>query len=174
MSKLKIPTVSTASEDDLFEPAVVMPAIDQDVPHPGNKKPPEMSAEQELEVRTNTIKAIADINGDDITPSKEHQEQAKDLAREMMSNKKLKPEFVDRKEALKDKPVLKARTTVYNDLHDPATARWMLERKRKQEFSTLQNTKHSGEIKNKLEISDDKFGKLLKSGRKKRRSSKAS
>jgi hypothetical protein len=93
MSKLKIPTVSTASEDDLFEPAVVMPAIDQDVPHPGNKKPPEMSAEQELEVRTNTIKAIADINGDDITPSKEHQEQAKDLAREMMTNKKLKPEF---------------------------------------------------------------------------------
>jgi hypothetical protein len=93
MSKLKIPTVSTASEDDLFEPAVVMPAIDQDVPHPGTKKPPEMSAEQELEVRTNTIKAIADINGDDITPSKEHQEQAKDLAREMMTNKKLKPEF---------------------------------------------------------------------------------
>jgi hypothetical protein len=70
-----------------------MPAIDQDVPHPGNKKPPEMSTEQELEVRTNTIKAIADINGDDITPSKEHQEQAKDLAREMMTNKKLKPEF---------------------------------------------------------------------------------
>jgi len=94
MSKLKIPKVSAASEDDLFEPAVVMPAIDQDVAYPQtNKKPPAMTAEQELEVRTNTIKTVADINGEDITPSKEHQEQAKDLAREMMTNKKLKPEF---------------------------------------------------------------------------------
>jgi len=97
MSKLKIPTVSTASPNDLYEPAVVMPAIDSDVLYPTKTKKtlPPMSPEKELEVRSNTIKTIADINGDDITPSKEHQEQAKDLAREMMTNKKLKPEFAE-------------------------------------------------------------------------------
>jgi len=97
MSKLKIPTVSTASPDDLFEPAVVMPAVDSDVPYPTHTKKalPSMTPEQELEVRSNTIKTVADINGEDITPSKEHQEQAKDIAREMMTNKKLKPEFAE-------------------------------------------------------------------------------
>ena len=52
-----------------------------------------MTTEEELRVRSTTIKTIADLNGEDIQPSREHQEQAKELAREMMTNKKLKPEF---------------------------------------------------------------------------------
>lgn len=45
------------------------------------------------------------------------------------------PEFCDRKELLKEKPVLKARNTVINNLGEDETARWYLERKKKLEFS---------------------------------------
>lgn len=95
MSKLKIPTLTPADESDLFEPSVVMPAIDRDVKVPTNAREaiPPMTTEEELRVRSTTIKTIADLNGEDIQPSREHQEQAKELAREMMTNKKLKPEF---------------------------------------------------------------------------------
>lgn len=48
------------------------------------------------------------------------------------------PEFVDRKEALKEKPILKARQTVVRALDDPKDAQWFLERKRKEEFSLRQ------------------------------------
>ena len=98
MSKLKIPQLSPAKESDLIEgPVCVMPQVEPDIRIPKSKKEaiPEMTPEQELKVRSTTIKELADINGEDITPSKEHQEQAQDLAREMMTNKKLKPEFAN-------------------------------------------------------------------------------
>ena len=44
------------------------------------------------------------------------------------------PEISERKEALKEKPILKARQTVIKDLDTPSTAQWYLERKRKNEF----------------------------------------
>jgi hypothetical protein len=48
------------------------------------------------------------------------------------------PEFVDRKERLKESLVLKARTVIANSLNnkDENTAKWYLERKKKDEFST--------------------------------------
>jgi len=98
VSKLKIPQLSPAEESDLIdEPASVMPQVESDIRIPKSKKEaiPEMTTEQELKVRTTTIKELSDIKGEDITPSKEHQEQAQELAREMMTNKKLKPEFAD-------------------------------------------------------------------------------
>jgi hypothetical protein len=48
------------------------------------------------------------------------------------------PGFRDRKEGLKDRPVLKARRTVVEDLEKPESAKWYLERKRKNEFSQKQ------------------------------------
>jgi len=95
VSKLKIPKLSPSEESDLFEAAVIMPAIEEDVPIPRSQKEavPETTLEKEIEVRSNTIKTIADLNNDDISPSREHQEQAGVLAREVMTNKKLKPEF---------------------------------------------------------------------------------
>ena len=51
-----------------------------------------------------------------------------------------KPEFTDRKEALKQKPILKARQTLVKSLEDPVNAKWLLERKRKNEFSTKTET----------------------------------
>jgi hypothetical protein len=74
-----------------------MPQVEPNIRIPKSKKEaiPEMTTEQELKVRTTTIKELSDIKGEDITPSKEHQEQAQEIAREMMTNKKLKPEFAD-------------------------------------------------------------------------------
>ena len=48
------------------------------------------------------------------------------------------PKFVDRKEQLKEKLVLKARTVIAEALNrkDENTAKWYLERKAKNEFST--------------------------------------
>jgi len=60
------------------------------------------------------------------------------------------PEFTDRKEALKEKPILKARQTIVKALDDPKDAQWFLERKRKNEFSVKQELEHSGEIKQTL------------------------
>ncbi len=95
MSKIRIPQLTPAEESDLIDPVSVMPEVEADIPMPKSKKEaiPEMTSERELKIRSTTIKELADINGEDITPSKEHQEQAQELAREMMTNKKLKPEF---------------------------------------------------------------------------------
>lgn len=46
------------------------------------------------------------------------------------------PEFSERKEALKLKPILKARETVVKALDDPEHAKWYLSRKAKNEFGT--------------------------------------
>jgi len=53
------------------------------------------------------------------------------------------PEFQERKAELKENPVLKARTTIYENLHNPNTAQWYLERKKKDEFSQKTEVDHS-------------------------------
>lgn len=49
---------------------------------------------------------------------------------------KANPEFLQEKEALKQKPILKAKKTIEQSLDDPKNAQWYLERKKKDEFST--------------------------------------
>jgi len=62
------------------------------------------------------------------------------------------PEYTDRKEALKQKPILKARQTVVKALDDADNAQWYLERKNKKEFSSRQEIDIQGELKiSKLE-----------------------
>lgn len=66
----------------------------------------------------------------------------------LYSYQKEHPEFVERKEALKEKMIFAARTVIANSLadNDKDTAKWLLERKRKQEFSTrIENTGADGE-----------------------------
>jgi HEAT repeat protein len=74
---------------------VVVPHIEDDVPIPKNAKEalPNMSTQEELEARTNTIKMLADIQDENIEPSKENMEEAEILAEEMMANPELKPDF---------------------------------------------------------------------------------
>jgi hypothetical protein len=45
------------------------------------------------------------------------------------------PEFCQRKELLKENPVLKARSVIVNSLSDPETSKWYLERKTRGEFN---------------------------------------
>ncbi len=61
------------------------------------------------------------------------------------------PEFIERKEALKERPILKARQTVVKALDNPSDAQWYLERKAKKEFANRQEYDMSG----KLEINYD-------------------
>lgn len=50
------------------------------------------------------------------------------------------PEYVQRKQALKQSPFLKARRTIVNSLDDPKNAQWYAERKLKAEFSQHSTT----------------------------------
>ena len=50
---------------------------------------------------------------------------------------KRNPEYAERFEALRQKPVLKARETVIKDLVNPSGAQWYLTRKKKAEFGAM-------------------------------------
>lgn len=63
------------------------------------------------------------------------------------------PEFVERKEALKETPILKARRTVVKALEDPSHAFKFLERKKRGEFGPTLDL--SGEVKVSKIISID-------------------
>ena len=52
-----------------------------------------MTINEELNIRAETIKAVADIKGEDIKPTYSNIKDAEDLAKEMMKNPLLKPEF---------------------------------------------------------------------------------
>ena len=74
---------------------VVVPHIEDNVPIPKNAKEalPDMSTQEELEARTNTIKVIADIQDENIEPTEEYMVHSEELATEMMQNPELKPDF---------------------------------------------------------------------------------
>lgn len=55
--------------------------------------------------------------------------------------KEINPEFVVKKEELKDKPILKAKQTVVRDLDKVESAKWYLEKKKKDEFGNVQEIK---------------------------------
>lgn len=57
------------------------------------------------------------------------------------------PEYVDRKERLKQNPFFKARQSILSGITDSADiALKFMERKKKDEFGTKQNIEHSGNI----------------------------
>lgn len=53
-------------------------------------------------------------------------------------------DFSDRVEALRSRPIMKARKTIVDSLEDVDGAQWYLERKRKREFST--RVEHADEV----------------------------
>ena len=74
---------------------IIMPPIEERVPVPKNAKEalPNMSPQEELTMRSNTIKLVSDLVEESIEPTTEDVEHAEELAREMMINPELKPEF---------------------------------------------------------------------------------
>ncbi len=74
---------------------VIVPNIEEDIPLPVSAMDalPDMSPQQEIEMRAKTIKLISDLNGVAIEPTEEHINQARDLAKQMITNPAMRPEF---------------------------------------------------------------------------------
>ena len=74
---------------------VMVPHIEEDIALPKNAREalPEMSPEEELSMRSNTVKLISDLAGENIEPTKENMEEAEEVAKSMMKNPELKPDF---------------------------------------------------------------------------------
>jgi hypothetical protein len=74
----------------------MMPNIEEDVPLPKNAKDamPELGMEEELQVRVETVKTIADLKGEPIPDaSPKEQQQAVDFVKRVMTDPNFKPEY---------------------------------------------------------------------------------
>jgi hypothetical protein len=65
---------------------VIIPYVENDIPLPKNAKEalPDMSAQEELTMRAQTIKLVSDLADENIEPNTENMEHAESLAKEMM------------------------------------------------------------------------------------------
>ena len=72
-----------------------LPEIEENIPLPANatEAMPVLSPTEELEMRARTIKLLSDITGQPIVPDTEDVKVANELAKEMMENPKLRPEY---------------------------------------------------------------------------------
>jgi len=74
---------------------MIVPPIEENIPLPENAKEafPELTATQELEMRANVIKLMSDLTGQEIAPTKENADQAKEIAKNMMANPAYRPDY---------------------------------------------------------------------------------
>lgn len=87
--------VNTNNEGAFADMDQIMPNIEENIPLPQNAKEafPDLSPAEELQMRANVIKLMSDLTGQELTPTKENADQAKDLARQMAQDPKHRPEF---------------------------------------------------------------------------------
>jgi len=74
---------------------ILVPPIEENIPLPENAKEafPDLTAEQELQMRANVIKLMSDLTGQELSPTKENAEEAKKIAREMINNPQYRPDY---------------------------------------------------------------------------------
>lgn len=74
---------------------ILVPPIEENIPLPENAKEafPDLSAEQELQMRANVIKLMSDLTGQELSPTQANADEAKSIAREMINNPKYKPDY---------------------------------------------------------------------------------
>ena len=91
----EIDQTSSLDSTPMHVNALVVPIIEDQIPIPKSQKEalPEMTTDEEINVRAETIKTIADINGEPIEPTDENVEEAHKIAKQMMENPETKPEF---------------------------------------------------------------------------------
>ena len=72
-----------------------MPYIEENIPLPKNASDafPDLSPSEELTMRANVVKLMSDLTGNPLVPSQENADQAKALARQMISDPTLRPDF---------------------------------------------------------------------------------
>lgn len=72
-----------------------IPDIEENVPLPRNATEalPDLTPAEELEMRARTIKLVADMMGQPITPTADDMRQAEDLAQKMMSDPNMRPDY---------------------------------------------------------------------------------
>jgi len=92
---MQMPNTDKNQQDSGSSHVIIVPNIEDDVPLPKDSKDamPDMSVADELNMRAKTIKEIADIKNENIEPGYSDVEDAEELAKEMMQNPDLKPEF---------------------------------------------------------------------------------
>lgn len=73
----------------------LVPYIDETVPLPANAAEalPELSPAEELSMRVRTIKLISDLTGQPIIPNEQDKGAAEEMARKMMEDPDLRPEY---------------------------------------------------------------------------------
>jgi ribosomal protein L7/L12 len=73
----------------------LVPPIEENIPLPENAKEafPDLSPAEELQQRANVVKLMSDMTGQVLTPSKENVEEATELAKQMISDPALRPDF---------------------------------------------------------------------------------
>ncbi|MEI6478531.1 MAG: hypothetical protein WCO52_06105 [bacterium] len=73
----------------------LIPDIEEDIPLPisAGDALPDLSPKEELDMRARTIKMLSDITGIALIPSNENIAEAEVLAREMMSNPQVRPQY---------------------------------------------------------------------------------
>jgi hypothetical protein len=73
----------------------LVPTIEENIPLPDNAKDafPELTPAQELEMRANVVKLMSDLTGAVLSPTSDNMDQARKLAREMISDSKHRPDF---------------------------------------------------------------------------------
>jgi hypothetical protein len=74
---------------------VMVPPIEEDIalPKSAAEAMPELTPEQELQMRANTIKLISDLSGEPIVPTDEQKTDAISLAKQLMENPDTKIDF---------------------------------------------------------------------------------
>jgi len=79
----------------LCEETLIMPYIEENVPLPKNASDafPDLSPSEELTMRANVVKLMSDLTGNPLAPTQENADQAKALARQMISDPTLRPDF---------------------------------------------------------------------------------
>ena len=82
-------------EDTVDFNAILVPYIEENVPIPKNSKEalPEMTSEDEVLLRAQTIKEISDITGEQIAPGAKDMHDAEKLAKDMVENPAKKQDY---------------------------------------------------------------------------------
>lgn len=73
----------------------LIPQIEDNVPLPKNAQDafPDLSPQEELNMRANVVQLLSDLTGQPISPTKENAQEAKKLSQEMLANPKDRPDF---------------------------------------------------------------------------------